>query len=182
MFEQFKNGIGVTLEGGINGEMAHFNLLSNAQAPGKWHDIIIHSKFSKNDDGFFKVWVNNALKVNYKGATMKAKDVVHKFGIYRTGISRYANQKNLKGLKKCVLENESHYFGKQNNWEEHAIEAFTDNWEINHDWSKILYEKCNGYYDEIELPNDVVYYDEIRRADSCEELGSLHECSKLSNY
>ena len=175
MFEQFQNGIGVTKEGGVNGpDRAHFNLLSNTQASGKWHDIIIHSKFSKNDDGFFKVWVNNALKVNYKGATMKAKDVVHKFGIYRTGISRYENQKNLKGLKKCVIENKGPY------WEEQAVRGFTHNWEINHDWSKILYEKCNGYYDEIELPNDVVYFDEIRRADSCEELGSLHDCNNLA--
>jgi len=175
MFEQYPDGLGVTKEGGINGtDTAHFNLLSNAQAPGKWNDIIIHAKFSKKDDGFFKVWVNNALKVNYKGATMKAKDVVQRFGIYRTGISRYENQKNLKGLKKCVIENEGPY------WEEQAVRGFTHNWEMNHDWSKILYEKCNGYYDEIELPNDVVYFDEIRRADSCEELGSLHDCNNLA--
>jgi hypothetical protein len=54
MFEQYPDGLGVTKEGGINGtDMAHFNLLSNAQAPGKWNDIIIHAKFSKKDDGFF---------------------------------------------------------------------------------------------------------------------------------
>ena len=65
-------------------------------------------------------------------------------------------------------------------WAETAVRAFSNNWEVNFNWSKVLYEKCNSYYDEIEIPTDIVYYDEVRRADSCEGLGLLHDCANLA--
>ena len=174
-FEQYPNGIVLTKEGGLGGSaMKQFTILGNNQVPGKWHDFLIHVEFSKNDNGFLKVWVNDKLKVAYKGITESTGKIFHKFGIYRTGISRYHNQNNLEGLRECIKENEGP------DWEKKAVRGFTQNWEMNHDWSKILYEKCNSYYDEIKVPTNVVYYDEVRRADSCEGLGSLHDCNNLA--
>ena len=37
---------------------------------GKWHDIILHANWTDNDEGFFKIWVNSELKLDYKGKTL----------------------------------------------------------------------------------------------------------------
>jgi hypothetical protein len=174
-FEQYPNGIVLTKEKGLGGtEMKQFTVLGNNELPGRWHDFLIHAKFSKNDDGFLKVWVNDKLMADYRGVTESTGKVFHKFGIYRTGITRFHNQNNLEGLNKCIKENEGL------SWAETAVRAFSNNWEVNFNWSKVLYEKCNSYYDEIEIPTDIVYYDEVRRADSCEGLGLLHDCANLA--
>jgi len=174
-FEQYPNGIVLTKEGGLGGTaMKQFTILGNNELPGKWHDFLIHAKFSKNDDGFLKVWTNDKLMADYRGITESTGKIFHKFGIYRTGITRFQNQNNLEGLNKCIKETEGL------SWAETAVRAFSNNWEVNHDWSKVLYEKCNSYYDEIEIPTDIVYYDEVRRADSCEGLGLLNDCANLA--
>ena len=76
-------------------------LIRNDDMSGKWHDILINAKWSKKDDGFFKVWVNDKLKYDYKGPTKTKKYVYEKFGIYSTGITRYINHKNLDVIEKC---------------------------------------------------------------------------------
>ncbi len=57
---------------------------------GKWNDILIHGNFTKKEDGFFKVWVNNELKYEYNGRTTSGKPSYFKFGIYQTYVSRYS--------------------------------------------------------------------------------------------
>ena len=44
----------------------------------------MHIKWSKNDDGFFKIWVNGKEKFNYIGQTMTADKIYFKFGLYRS--------------------------------------------------------------------------------------------------
>ena len=44
-------------------------LIRNDDMKGKWHDILINVKWSKKDDGFFKVWVNDKLKYDYKAVS-----------------------------------------------------------------------------------------------------------------
>jgi hypothetical protein len=44
-------------------------LIPNDEMIGKWHDILVHVKWSKKDDGFFKMFVNDELKYNYEGRT-----------------------------------------------------------------------------------------------------------------
>ena len=62
---------------------------------GKWNDILIHGNFTKKEDGFFKIWVNNKLKYEYNGRTTSGKPSFFKFGIYQTYVSRffYAHKK-----------------------------------------------------------------------------------------
>jgi hypothetical protein len=57
---------------------------------GKWHDIILHANWIDNDEGFFKIWVNGELKLDYKGKTLskvmtidgKKHGPMFRFGVY----------------------------------------------------------------------------------------------------
>ena len=56
----------------------------------KWFDILINAKWLRKkmvfSDG--KIWVNGQL-YDYKGPTKSKSKVYQKFGVYKTGITRY---------------------------------------------------------------------------------------------
>ena len=79
-------------------------MISNDEALGNWFDILINAKWSKKEDGFFKIWVNGDLRYDYEGPTKSKSKVYQKFGVYRTGITRYLNYANLDMMKKCFSE------------------------------------------------------------------------------
>ena len=66
-----------------------FDLISDKDFRGRWHDFIVQAKWSLKKDGFFKVWVNGKLKADYRGPTMTKgnKTIYHKFGLYRSAHS-----------------------------------------------------------------------------------------------
>ena len=135
--------------------------------PGKWHDILANVKWSKKKDGFFKVWVNNELKYDYKGPTKTKKYVYYKFGVYRTGISRYLNYKNLDGIEKCFEE-------KGYTTEEYAtFYKFQGNKYPGHKNSIKLYNKCKDYYQNTGVPTTIVYFDEVRKSKKKEKVGII---------
>ena len=73
---------------------------------GKWTDVLVHANWSFNQDGFFKTWINNELKFEYKGRTLfktKRPYVYLKFGIYRSFMSRWRNQNNIQDVPGQVL-------------------------------------------------------------------------------
>lgn len=75
------------------------NIIPRESYQGKWQDILIHVRWSHNDDGFFKIYHNHDLKYEHQGQTIAKGDrSFFKFGIYRSFISRY---KNLKGVKEA---------------------------------------------------------------------------------
>ena len=50
---------------------------------GKWHKVEFNVRYSKKDDGFFKVYINGQLKVNRTGfQTSKHSHVEIKYGSY----------------------------------------------------------------------------------------------------
>ena len=53
---------------------------------GKWTDILINCRFSREEDGFMKVWVNNKLTYEYTGPTKRDDNMYFKFGIYRFSV------------------------------------------------------------------------------------------------
>tara|TARA_Y100001970_G_C14149463_1_gene811823 strand:- start:117 stop:1052 length:936 start_codon:yes stop_codon:yes gene_type:complete len=124
---------------------------------GKWHDILINVKWTKKDDGFFKIWVNNKIKYEYKGPTKSKQYVYYKFGIYRTGITRYLNYKNLEGLEKCL---------NKNDWPGNTKRIFyiLKSKNIGHKNSIKLYNLCKDYYNPVKIPKTVVYFDEVRKS------------------
>ena len=69
-------------------------LLNDEDMRGKWSDILVHVKWTSKADGFFRVYVNGEVKPRYvyQGATHDpGAQVVFKFGIYRSWISRTPN-------------------------------------------------------------------------------------------
>lgn len=74
----------------------NWQLMKLKDMRGKWSNIKVHVKWSKKDDGFFKVWVNDNLKVNYVGNTMTASKVYFKYGIYQRQLEGYRFRGNYK--------------------------------------------------------------------------------------
>ena len=67
---------------------------------GKWTDVLISGRFSREDDGFMKVWVNNKLILsaeNIKTLTPYTKRGVGlDFGIYQTFVSGWKREHSNK--------------------------------------------------------------------------------------
>lgn len=67
----------------------YYKLIDEKDLRGKWHRIAVHAKWSKGEDGFFKVWVNGEQKVDYIGSTMTVTSTYFKYGVYRSYMTRY---------------------------------------------------------------------------------------------
>ena len=67
-------------------------LIPRSELKGKWHQIEVNVGWSRNSDGFFKVWVNGEQKANYTGRTITANEAIFRYGIYRSFISRYISR------------------------------------------------------------------------------------------
>ena len=111
-------------------------LIDNKNLRAKWHTIKIHAKWSKSNDGIFKVWVDNKVLSDFKGQTMfdSATEVYMKYGIYRNFISRYKNPKVMEIVKKY------------------------DNLPYREAFLKAKKE--------VKLPTQIVYYSNVRRANT----------------
>ncbi len=70
----------------------YYPLLTKKEFKGRWHTIKLHVKWSKNNDGFFYVWIDGKQKVKYIGQTMDANQVYFKYGVYRSFLSRYKDK------------------------------------------------------------------------------------------
>jgi hypothetical protein len=138
-------------------------LVDKKKMPGNWFDILINAKWTKKKDGFFKVWVNDELKYDYKGPTKTEQYVYQKFGIYRTGITRYLNYKNLDAIEKCFEE-------KGYTTDENGAFFGLQKKKIRHKISIQLYNKCKDYYKPVEVPTTIVYFDEVRKSKKKEKV------------
>ena len=163
MFKELRGGYSVVRTIG-DVDYDERRLIRNDDMSGKWHDILINAKWSKKDDGFFKVWVNDKLKYDYKGPTKTKKYVYEKFGIYSTGITRYINHKNLDVIEKCFEE-------KGNTEDEYTAFYTLKSKKIKHDISVQLYNKCKSFYKPVKIPTRVVYFDEVRKNKKKQKVG-----------
>ena len=61
-------------------------LLNENEFSGKWHDIVLHIKFTVTSEGTTEAWVDGVFKGRYDGYTLisSQKGAVMKYGIYRT--------------------------------------------------------------------------------------------------
>ena len=168
MFKELRNGY--TIVRSIKEDYSDYNetkLLGNEEALGNWFDILINVKWTKKNDGFFKLWINDELKYDYKGPTKTKQYVYQKFGVYRTGITRYLNYKNLEAIQECFNE-------KGNTVKE--LEAFYKLQKRKypgHKTSIKIYDKCKDYYNSNEVPTTIVYFDEVRKSKKREEVGII---------
>ena len=134
-----------------------------------WSDFIVNYKWSKRNDGFIKLWLNNELVYEFNGPTLtkNTEFTYFRFGIYRSGLSKYLNHKNFTpAVETCF----------RNNGASNELINVTKSGE----WSEILghgkgspsfdmYTQCNHLYT-IKMPTHVVYYDEVRTGKTCKRL------------
>ena len=163
MFKELRSGYTVVRTIGDT-DYDEGKLVDNKDMPGNWIDILINAKWSKKDDGFFKVWVNDKLKYDYKGSTKTKPYVYKKFGIYSTGVTRYLNYKNLDAIEKCFQE-------KGYTMEENTAFYRLQRKKIRHKSSIQLYNKCKDYYKPTKVPTRIIYFDEVRKSKKREKVG-----------
>lgn len=60
-------------------------IIDEKELRGRWHDIRVEAYWRKKQDGYFKVFVNDALAYDFKGKTMSGNKVFFKLGVYRIG-------------------------------------------------------------------------------------------------
>ena len=74
---------------------------------GKWTDILINVRYSRKEDGFMKVWINNKLileSLNIKTFTPYTnKGAKLEWGIYQTGVSYWKSKNGDKPYPSMVV-------------------------------------------------------------------------------
>lgn len=84
-------------------------LVLNGQLRNQWIDILVHAKWSRSSQGFFRVFVNHKLKFEFKGQTLAmGSNGDFKFGIYRSGVSRYTKVRKAAPPSQTVYYDEIH--------------------------------------------------------------------------
>lgn len=87
-------------------------LLDFQSMKGNWNDILIHTNLTKDQDGFYKIWVNNELKYEYSGLTTEGKPNYFKFGIYQSSLQRYSWRKDNQPFPIQIVFYDEIRFGK----------------------------------------------------------------------
>ena len=96
MFQEYSGGYWLNIQPSINkGLDDDRKLLEPKEFIGKWNDIVVHARWTKHSDGWFKVWVNGEEKTSYYGKTMSCKEVYFKYGIYRSFVSLNSKSKTV---------------------------------------------------------------------------------------
>ena len=88
MFQEYGGGYWLNIQPPITGYDDNRKLLETKEFIGKWNDIVVHARWTRKNDGWFKVWVNGEEKTSYHGNTRTCPDVFFKYGVYRSFISR----------------------------------------------------------------------------------------------
>jgi hypothetical protein len=100
---------GYWVDNQVSGEtIALDQIITQDEMIEKWNDILVNVKWSKKEDGFFKVWLNNKLVYGYKGPTKTKEETYFKFGIYRSYLRRWYEE-----VKYSVNEKWIKYKGKK---------------------------------------------------------------------
>ena len=93
MFQNSSGGLVIDRQ--ANGwSMEKKRVIKRDELRGKWHRIEVHAKWTRNETGFFRVFVNGQEKYNYQGKTAK-KGTYFKYGIYRSFVSRYLGENKI---------------------------------------------------------------------------------------
>ena len=99
---------GYWVDNGVPGYTKTLNkILTQDEMIEKWNDILVNVKWSKKDDGFFKVWLNGKQVYSFEGPTKMKVKTYFKFGIYRSFLSKWIysskNKKKEKGVPAQVV-------------------------------------------------------------------------------
>jgi len=96
---------GYSLDDQVFGQTRRYHrLIAEKDLRGKWHRIELQVKWSRERDGFFRVWVNGTQMVNHEGYTLRSKSGTYfKYGIYRSFMSRYKHFKKIEEVPGQVV-------------------------------------------------------------------------------
>ena len=103
------------------------------------------------------------------GPTKSKSEVYQKFGVYRTGITRYLNYINVDKIEKCFDEK-----GKISAKEYKALQRLQKKKYPGHKTSINIYKKCKSYYELDKVPTTVIYFDEVRRGKTKDKVGVIN--------
>ncbi|WP_415921326.1 heparin lyase I family protein [Tateyamaria sp. SN6-1] len=71
------------------GDFKSARLASRSAVMGQWVRIVVNAKWSKGDDGYVNVWVDDKEKLAYAGPTTHSTgNVYFRYGLYRSFVSR----------------------------------------------------------------------------------------------
>lgn len=96
---------GYHLDDQVFGQTRRYHrLIGEKDLRGKWHRIEVQAKWSRERNGFFRVWVNGEQMVNHEGYTLRSKRGTYfKYGIYRSFMSRYMRFKKVEEVPGQVV-------------------------------------------------------------------------------
>lgn len=70
-------------------DFRNVEFLSLGSMRGRWTRVMVNAKWSRNADGFIRVWINGKSAWNYSGPTVNANDPIYfKYGAYRSFVSK----------------------------------------------------------------------------------------------
>ncbi|KEQ04792.1 polysaccharide lyase [Pseudorhizobium pelagicum] len=73
--------------------LRNVSLKPAAAMRGAWTEVLVHAKWSRQQDGFINVWVDGQKKVDLAGPNVDRNQPVYfKYGIYRSFVSRYGGR------------------------------------------------------------------------------------------
>lgn len=64
-------------------------LIKKNKFSGQWHRIEVHAKWSRDESGFFRVFIEGENVFDHQGTTMTADSVYFRYGVYRSYLSRF---------------------------------------------------------------------------------------------
>lgn len=72
------------------GSNGTYPLIPDTEFRGRWHDVVVHAKWTEQHNGFTRIYINGVLMVDYSGYTRTSgnSDVYFKYGIYRHGSTK----------------------------------------------------------------------------------------------
>ncbi len=89
MFQNHKGGLWLDIHD-ADRTIRLSRLIDASDLRGRWHDIVMQARWSRQADGFVRIWVGGQKRADYLGPTMTAEKVYFKFGLYRSHLGRNA--------------------------------------------------------------------------------------------
>lgn len=82
----------------------YFPLISEEDLKGRWHRLEMHVNWSNDSQkGFLKIWVDDEQKVDFRGQTAENNPIYFKYGIYRSYLSRYKEDRKVNEVPAQTL-------------------------------------------------------------------------------
>lgn len=95
MFQNHKGGLWLDIHDARR-TIKLIKLIPQSQLAGRWHDVVLQIRWSRESDGFIRAWVGGRKVASFEGATMSAEQVYFKFGLYRSHLKRNKEAQNVR--------------------------------------------------------------------------------------